>query len=56
VVKANEPLSNANVKDILGAFARGTPKPQEFVWRDITAQFNGGSSPDTSKPWWQFWR
>ncbi|WP_222403467.1 hypothetical protein [Rhizobium leguminosarum] len=54
--KANERLSNANVKDILGAFARGTSKPQEFVWRDITAQFAVGSSPDTSKPWWQFWR
>ncbi|UHS56299.1 hypothetical protein [Agrobacterium vaccinii] len=55
-VTANERLSNANVKDILGAFARGTSKPQEFVWRDITAQFAVGSSPDTPKSWWQFWR
>jgi hypothetical protein len=55
-VKANERLSNANVKDILGAFARGTGEPQEFVWRDITAQFSGQSSPDTSKAWWRFWR
>jgi hypothetical protein len=56
VVKANERLSNANVKDILGAFARDRSKPQEFVWRDITAQFSVGSFPNPSKPWWQFWR
>jgi hypothetical protein len=37
VVKENERLSNANVKDILGAFARSASKPKEFVWRDITA-------------------
>lgn len=56
VVKANERLSNANVKDILGTFARGAPKPPDFLWREITAQFGVGSPADTSKPWWQFWR
>lgn len=55
-VKANEQLSNEDVKVILGAFARGVTKPQEFVWRDITAQFGRGSPLRTAKPWWRFWR
>ena len=38
-VKANERLSNENVKAILRSFAQGKSRPQEFVWRDITAQF-----------------
>jgi len=56
LVKANERLSNENVKVIFGAFARSMTRPQEFVWRDITAQFRGGNSRSTAKPWWQFWR
>jgi hypothetical protein len=38
-VKANEQLSNANVKVILCSFAQGKSRPQDFVWREITAQF-----------------
>lgn len=38
-IKANEQLSNKNVKAILLSFAQGKSRPQEFVWRDITAQF-----------------
>ncbi|MNZ33052.1 hypothetical protein D3C78_503900 [compost metagenome] len=40
LVKANERLSNDNVKVVLRAFARGMSKPQDFVWRDISEQLN----------------
>ncbi|WP_233123165.1 hypothetical protein [Agrobacterium vaccinii] len=56
LVEANERLSNDNVKVILRAFADDKPKPQDFVWRDITVKFNAASSSNASKPWWQFWR
>jgi hypothetical protein len=55
-VKANERLSNANVKVILSTFAHGLSRPQEFVWREITAELGGRTPPSPAKPWWQFWR
>jgi len=37
-IKANERLSNENVKVILTVFAAGKSRPGDFVWRDITAK------------------
>lgn len=43
-IKANERLSNENVKVILTAFAADQSRPGDFVWRDITAKFASGNS------------
>jgi hypothetical protein len=40
-IKANEQLSNDNVKIILLAFADGKSRPADFVWRDITQELGG---------------
>jgi hypothetical protein len=41
-IKANEQLSNENVKAILTTFAADKSRPGDFVWRDITAKFATG--------------
>jgi hypothetical protein len=40
-IRANERLSNENVKAILTAFAADKSRPGDFVWRDITTKFAG---------------
>jgi hypothetical protein len=44
-IKANERLSNENVKAILTAFAADKSRPGDFVWRDIAAKFATGNPP-----------
>ncbi len=38
-VRKNERLSAGHVKEILTAFAEGSPRPAEFAWRDISQRF-----------------
>ena len=44
-IKANERLSNENLKVILTAFAADKSRPGDFVWRDITAKFASSKPP-----------
>jgi hypothetical protein len=44
-IRANERLSNENVKAILTTFAADKSRPRDFVWRDITAKFATGNPP-----------
>jgi hypothetical protein len=44
-IKVNERLSNENVKAILTAFAAAKSRPEDFVWRDVTAKFAAGNPP-----------
>jgi hypothetical protein len=44
-VRANERLSNENVKAILTAFGADKLRPGDFVWRDITAKFPSDNPP-----------
>jgi len=36
----NEYVSNSDVKQIMGAYARGENPPDQFAWQDMTAVFN----------------